>query len=94
MDEAQILEALLELADEAGMKVRAGGRGSLGDDLPPMASGVCRVRGELWVVLASADSVPVQIGTLAGALRDHAAEFVEGRHLAPAIRAFLDPRGG
>ena len=41
-----------------------------------------------------ADSVPVQIGTLAGALRDHAAEFVEGRHLAPAIRAFLDPRGG
>ena len=94
MDEAQILEALLELADEAGMKVRAGGRGSLGDDLPPMASGVCRVRGELWVVLAGSDSVPVQIGTLAGALRDHAAEFVEGRHLAPAIRAFLDPRGG
>ncbi|MDG2334257.1 MAG: hypothetical protein P8Q97_08555 [Myxococcota bacterium] len=94
MDEAQVLEALFELAGEAGMKVRLGGRGNLGEDLPPVASGVCRVRGELWVVLAGSDSVPVQIETLAGALREHAAEFVEARHMAPAVRVFLDPRGG
>ncbi len=94
MDETQIFEALLELAAEAGMKVRLGGRGKLGEDLPPVASGVCRVRGELWVVLAASDSVPVQITTLAQALREHAAEFVESRHVAPAVRAFLDPQGG
>ena len=80
MDEAQILEHLLELAGEAGMKVRAGGSGRLGDDLPPVASGVCRVRGELWVVLAEGDGLLIQIDTLANAL-------------PPAVRAFLDPLG-
>ncbi|MDE0885530.1 MAG: hypothetical protein OSB70_08360 [Myxococcota bacterium] len=93
MDETQIFEALLELAGGAGIKVRLGGGGNLGEDLPPVASGACRVRGELWVVLAASDSVPIQIATLAGALREHAAEFVESRHVAPAVRAFLNPQG-
>ena len=93
MDEAQILEHLLELAGEAGMKVRAGGSGRLGDDLPPVASGVCRVRGELWVVLAEGDGLLIQIDTLADALRTHAAQFIEDRHLPPAVRTFLDPLG-
>ena len=93
MDEAQILEHLLELAGEAGMRVHAGGRGKLGDDLPPVASGVCRVRGQLWVVLAESDALPLQIDTLAGALRTHAAQLIEDRHLPPAIRTFLEPLG-
>jgi hypothetical protein len=93
MDEARILETLFDLAEEAGMKVRIGGRANLGEDLPPVSSGVCRVRGEVWVVLAAADSVPVQIDTLAGALREHAGELLERRHLAPAVRAHLDPHG-
>ena len=93
MDESQILETLFELAGEAGMKVRAGGGAKLGEDLPPVASGVCKVRGELWVVLAASDSVPIQIETLATALRIHAADLIEERHLPPAVRAFLDPQG-
>ena len=93
MDEAHILETLLDLAGEAGMKVRTSGRAKLGEDLPPVASGVCRVRGEVWVVLAASDAVPVQIETLAVALRQHAAELLENRHLAPAVRAHLEPQG-
>jgi hypothetical protein len=93
MDESQILQTLFELAGEAGMKVRAGGSAKLGEDLPPLASGVCKVRGELWVVLAAGDSVPIQIETLATALRSHAADLIEERHLPPAVRTFLDPPG-
>lgn len=93
MDEAQILEVLLELADEAELKVRTGRGARLAEDLPPMASGVCRVGGQWWVVLSTSDSLRVQIETLAAALRDHAAELIEERHLAPAVRHYLDPMG-
>ena len=93
MDEAQILEVLLELAGEAGMRVRVGAGEGASDELPPLASGVCRLRGEWWVVLARSDSLPVQIETLASALREHAADLIGERHLAPAVRAHLDPEG-
>jgi hypothetical protein len=93
MDEAQILEVLLELAGEAELKVRTGRGARLAEDLPPMASGVCRVGGQWWVVLSTSDSLRVQIETLAAALRDHAAQLIEERHLAPAVRRYLDPMG-
>jgi hypothetical protein len=94
MDESQILESLLELAAEAGMRVRMGGGVAPEENLPPLASGVCRLRGELWVVLSSRESPAVQIEALASALRDHAGSLLESRHLPPAIRNYLEPPPG
>jgi hypothetical protein len=52
---------------------------------------VCRVRGELWVVLSSSDPAEVQLRVLAEALRGHAADLIEDSYLPPAVRALLEP---
>lgn len=91
MDETDILEVLLDLAEAAGFEVRPGGR--LAPDDPPLASGVCRLRGKLFVVLSANESVSVQIDTLARALRENALPLLEGQHLPPAVRAVIDPAG-
>jgi len=88
LQEKDVLEVLLELAADAGFRVKVAGRDA--GDLGPLASGVCRVRGELWIVLSSGDPVRAQIRTLGAALRTHAAALVEERHLPPAVRAVLD----
>ena len=80
---------LFELARDAGFEVRAAGR--LAPDDPPLLSGVCRLRGKLYIVLSANESVPVQIEALATALRENAAETLQNRHLPPAIRDLLDP---
>ncbi|MEE3328279.1 MAG: hypothetical protein VX252_13155 [Myxococcota bacterium] len=91
VDEADILEMLFELAREAGFEIRAAGR--LSPDDPPLLSGVCRLRGRLYIVLSANESVPMQIEALASALRDNAAESLQNRHLPPAIRSLIDPPG-
>lgn len=88
VDEVDILEALFELASEAGFEIRAAGR--LSPDDPPLESGVCRLRGRLYIVLSANESAAMQIHTLAAALREHAAEILENRHLPPAIRSVID----
>jgi hypothetical protein len=60
-----------------------------GDGQPPPASGVCRVRGETWVLLAASDALEERVEVLARALKTHAAEFLESRYLPPAVRARL-----
>jgi len=89
VQESEILEVLLELATEAGMRVKAAGRDAGGESLP-LSSGVCRVRGELWVVLSNVEPPGAQIRVLAAAIRTHAAALVEERHLPPAVRAWLE----
>ena len=91
MDETELLEVLFELARNAGFRIRPAGR--LGPDDPPLSSGVCRLRGELYIVLAASESLPMQIETLAAALREHANPLLEDQHLPPAVRALLDPAG-
>ena len=53
------------------------------------ASGVCRVRGKTWVVLAASDDLEERIEVLAQALKTHAAHLLESRYLPPAVRARL-----
>jgi hypothetical protein len=78
---------LVELARAAGFEVRrASGRAGADSDLP-IASGVCRVRGVIWVVLNSTESLDERNEVLASALRSHAGSMLEGRYLAPALRA-------
>ena len=91
MQQASLMQALLDLADEVGLEVRAVRAGGEGE--PPLASGVCRVKGRVWLVLSSADPVDVQISTLAEALVAHLGGALEDRYLPPAVRALLD-RGG
>jgi hypothetical protein len=93
MEEVEILEHLFALAREAGLRVSIAGRGQIGADDLPLASGVCRVRGQIFVVLSGAEPVPVQIQTLAAALREHAADLLTTRHLPPAVRERIDPEG-
>lgn len=89
MEPAALLEALLELARETGLVVQRVGR-QPALDLPPVASGVCRLRGELRVLLADADPPTERIRVLARALCEFAAADLEGRYLPPAVRECLE----
>lgn len=89
MEPAALLEALLELAREAGLVVQRVGR-QPAFDLPPVASGVCRLRGEMRVLLADADPLAERIRVLARALCECAAADLEGRYLPPAVRECLE----
>lgn len=91
MDPGELLSQLVDLADEVDLEVRRAGRGPTGEGEPPVASGVCRVRGRVWVVLSAGDTVEERIRVLAGALRSHAGEQLEARWLPPAVRACLGP---
>ena len=84
-----LLEALVALAAEAGLSVRALRGGAVGDEIGAASSGVCRVRGEVWVMLAAADPLEERIEVLVRALREHAAPLLEQRYLPPAVRERL-----
>jgi hypothetical protein len=84
---SELYERLAGLAREAGLEVRDLRAG--GDGQPPPASGVCRVRGQTWVLLAASDALEERIEVLARALRAHAADLLERRYLPPAVRARL-----
>jgi hypothetical protein len=91
---SELLERLTALAGEAGLQVREVRAASDGE--PPIASGVCRLRGETWVLLAAADGLEQRVEVLAGALKTHAGAILEGRYLPPAVRERLsrDPEVG
>ena len=84
MSPLERLAALRALAREVGLEVR----GVAGSDAA--ASGVCRLRGEIFVLLAAGDPPERQLAVLAGALRDHRAQACEERYLPPAVRAALE----
>lgn len=88
MNEREILAELADLAVQAGLRVQPV-RGGGPESEPLASSGVCRVRGETWVVLVGADPVEERIAVLARALREHAAEWLESRYLPPALRHHL-----
>ena len=87
METSEILDRLVELAREAGIDVRVLSRG--GSDTSP-ESAVCRVRGEVWVVLAEADLPAQRVAVLVRALREHAGPELQDRYLPPALRSLLD----
>ena len=89
MEQAELMEALLELAAQAELEVRIVGASEAGES--PPGSAVCKVRGELWVVLSRNDPADVQIEVLARALRENAASLIEEGYLPPALRQLLDP---
>jgi hypothetical protein len=88
--EPEILVELAALAAQAGLRVESA-RSAPGSGPEALAnSGVCRVRGETWVVLVASDPVAARIELLARALREHAGPWLEGRYLPPALRDLLE----
>ena len=87
MELSELLNWLSDLAREAGLEVRELRAGAEGDAAP--ASGVCRVRGETWVLLAASDGLEKRVEVLARALKTHAGHILEGRYLPPAVRERL-----
>jgi hypothetical protein len=93
VEPAQLLAALLELARDVGLPVRALGGGADAAAAPPASSAACRVRGELWVLLAESDPVARRVEVLARTLCRHAPDLLERRYLPPAVRECLEARG-
>lgn len=89
MQAADLIQALLDLADEVGLEVRAL-RGGAGEGEAPLSSGIVKVKGRVWVVLSASDPPDAQIDLLARALLAHSGEALEERYLAPAVRGALD----
>jgi len=88
-----LLDCLVELAQEAGIQVRVIPRASAEMDLAPR-SGICRIRGVPWLLLASAEPLEDRIEAAASAVRSHAPGVLEGRYLPPAVRERLASPGG
>jgi hypothetical protein len=90
MEPRALLQALGELAREVGVEVRKvpSGLGEPGE--APARSGVCRVGGRLFVLLAATDSVEDRIEALVEGLRAADPAALEGRFLPPAVRARLE----
>jgi hypothetical protein len=89
MNQAEVLLQLVELAEAAGLRVRPIRGASGGEGEPAATSGLCRVRGELWIVLSGHDSIEDRIAVVAEALRREASEWLQSRYLPPAVRARL-----
>ena len=92
MEAPELRRELEQLAREAGLTVRSirGRPGAEGE--PAAASDVCRVGGKVWIVLSAADSEEERVAVLCRALREHAAGWLDGRYLAPALRDRLETR--
>ncbi len=89
MSPEEIHAELLALARSAGFCVRRSS-GTLGRDSDlPVASGVCRVRGSIWVILSATESLEERSDVLVEALNAHASSLLEDRYLPPAVRARL-----
>jgi hypothetical protein len=89
MEQAELLEALLELAHECALPVRRIPAEAPFEGLVPPQSGSCVLRGRRLVLLCGSDPLERRIEVLAGALREHAGPALEMRFLPPAIRECL-----
>jgi hypothetical protein len=89
MTEQELIEVMLELANELELEVRVAGSAPTVGSEAPLVSAVCRLKGRLWVVLSSADPASAQIEALARGLRLQGGPALEERYLAPALREVL-----
>ncbi|MBW2268414.1 MAG: hypothetical protein JRH16_07540 [Deltaproteobacteria bacterium] len=90
MTDAEILEDLVALAESAGMPVQRVPRGRATEAGPPVASAACRVGGEWRIVLVAGDSIEERIEAVASALRERRSDWLETRHIPPALRRRLE----
>ena len=89
MEARQLLELLIETAGDVGLEVRRATRANLAPSEPLPRSGLCRVGGIPWVVLAPDDPPEYQVELLGRALRESAGTDLEARYLPPAVRTVI-----
>jgi hypothetical protein len=87
----EVLARLVELAREAGLRVREVPGGAREEWTSH--SGVCRLRDGLYAVLVGSEPVEDRIAALARALRAHRPEACEATWLPPAVRERLEAAG-
>jgi len=86
-----LLDALVDLAEQAGVRVRRLGGGGPADLAGmPARSGACRIRGAPWLLLADADPLEDRIAAAADALAALGEPWREGRFLPPAVREAVE----
>jgi hypothetical protein len=91
VDAQALLDALLVLASELGVRVEElPGQAPL-EGLSPTGSGLCRVSGRNWVLLSPAEPLERRIEVLCEALRELAADALCERYLPPAVRERVFP---
>jgi hypothetical protein len=88
----EVMQALLELAEEVDLEIRILRARETGDSEFPPTSAFCRVKGRAWVVLSPRDPITFQLRVLGGALFSHAGAQLEDRYLPPALRQWI--KGG
>lgn len=93
METQALLDALRVLAEECDLRVEELPAQAALEGISPTASGLCRVRGRSWVLLAPTDPQERRIEVLAAALRELATESLRGRYLPPAVRECVFPGG-
>ncbi len=92
METRDLLRALADAADAAGLEVRPLGGGALTEGGPPAESGVVQLRGRVIVLLSRTDPLDRRVEILAGALRDPAGSWLDANFVAPAVRECITPR--
>lgn len=92
MERKALLDALVALADEAGVNVRRLVGGGAGPDAAglPARSGACRIRGAPWLVLVASDPLEDRIAAAADALAGLGEAWREDRFLPPAVREAVE----
>ena len=93
MESRCLVELLIETANQLGLEVRYARRSDRPPSEPPLRSGLCKVAGTPWVVLATDDPLEFQIETLAGALRESAVPEIESLYLPPIVRTVIAAGG-
>jgi hypothetical protein len=90
MNQRDLLESLLRLADEAKLEVRVISSQAAAEEFSPTESAACRVGARIWVILYPDDPVDHQLKVLGSTLGKFRSEFLDGRYVAPAVRDFID----
>jgi hypothetical protein len=84
VERGDLLDALVALAEQAGVTVRVLPRG---DD---MRSGACRIRGAPWLLIAPNEPLEERIDAAADAVAQYAPTLLDERFVAPAVRERIE----
>ena len=86
MDESTIIRQLEALAVKFGLQIRYEPI-RIGDDLPNVPGGVCRLKGDNVLIINSNTTLRDKINTLAGAVKNFDLDRV---YILPVIRELLE----
>lgn len=91
VEAVDLLGALVDVAEAAGLEVRPVGGTPLTEGGPGAESGVVRLRERVIVLLSRGDPLERRVEVLAEALREHAGAWLDEHFVAPAVRERVTP---